>query len=124
MENLFKKFLHTGVGFVSIATEKFKKAIDELVKDGKMSETEGEKIVTDFAKKSEDHRKEFEKEFGEAVEKVIKNLKFAKKEEYDKLIKRVENLEKLITEKFSAEGSKKTSQKKKKTDDKDIDADK
>jgi polyhydroxyalkanoate synthesis regulator phasin len=127
MENIFKKFLHTGVGFISIASEKFKNAIDELVKDGKLSEAEGKKRVEEFMSQSEDRKKEFDKEFGNAIENILKNFKFAKKEDLDKLIKRVEYLEELLNVKNegdATETKKKNAPKKKKTETEDADNDK
>ena len=44
-ENIFKKFVYTGVGFLSLTADKFKTAIDELVSDNKLSESEGKKII-------------------------------------------------------------------------------
>lgn len=103
MENLFKKFLYSGVGFVSLASDKFKTAVDELIKDGKMSNEEGKKIVDDFVKNSDERKKEFEKDFNEAVENIIKNFKFAKSEDVEKLRNRVTVLENILKEKEKSE---------------------
>ena len=48
MEDLFKKFVYTGVGLVSLTAEKLQKSIDTLVEEEKISEKEGKKIVNDF----------------------------------------------------------------------------
>jgi len=99
MENIFKNFLYTGVGIVSIASEKFKNSINDLIKNGKISAEEGKKIVDDFVIQSEEDRKKYEGEFKTALEKTLDALKFAKKDEVDKLKNRVEVLENLVAKK-------------------------
>ena len=37
MEDLFKKFIYTGVGWISVTTERFKNTIDGFISDGKIS---------------------------------------------------------------------------------------
>ena len=36
MEDLFKKFLYTGVGLVAMTAEKIQKSVDKLISDGKL----------------------------------------------------------------------------------------
>jgi len=119
MENVFKKFLYSGVGFVSLATEKFKAAVNELIKDGKLSEEEGKNIVENFSKSSEERKKVFEKDFGIAVENILHNFKFAKSEDVERLRNRITVLENLLSE-DKTEPKEKTS-KKKKSEPKDTD---
>jgi len=45
MEDLFKKFLYTGVGLVAMTTEKIQKSVDKLISDGKLSIEEGKKLI-------------------------------------------------------------------------------
>lgn len=45
MEDLFKKFLYTGVGLVAMTAEKIQKSVDKLVSDGKLSIEEGKKLA-------------------------------------------------------------------------------
>lgn len=124
MGDIFKKFLHTGVGFVSIAVDKFKNAIDDLVKEGKLSEEEGKKIVDDFVNQSDDRKKEFEKDFGNAIKNIVENFKFLKKEEFDLLEKRVEILEKLVAEKENTQKIEEKKEEKKKEQKPDNDENK
>jgi polyhydroxyalkanoate synthesis regulator phasin len=79
IEDLFKKFVYTGVGLAAMTGEKLKKAVDELIKDEKISTKEGEKIVKDFVKSTESKSKELEEDLKKAVNKVIDKLNFAKK---------------------------------------------
>ena len=68
MEDLFKKFLYTGVGFVALTAEKLQESIDEMVGKGKISEEEGKKIVSDFLNNTEAKRHELEHKLKEAAE--------------------------------------------------------
>jgi polyhydroxyalkanoate synthesis regulator phasin len=50
MEDLFKKFVYTGVGMVSSSLEKFQKSVEKLVDEDKLSQEEGKKLVDDLFK--------------------------------------------------------------------------
>ncbi|WP_223650684.1 phasin family protein [Hymenobacter psoromatis] len=63
MDDLFKKFINTGVGLVSQGNKAMQTAIEKLVKESKISEHEGKKIVDDLLKSSETKRNDFEKQF-------------------------------------------------------------
>jgi polyhydroxyalkanoate synthesis regulator phasin len=53
MEDLFKKLLYAGAGLAVTAKESLDKSIDELVEKGKISDTEGRRIVDNFFEKTE-----------------------------------------------------------------------
>ena len=89
MEDAFKRLLYAGVGIAAEATEKIQKEVDKLVERGKVSDSEGKKIVDDFFAKTADKRDEFEGRFKEVVEK----FGYSKSEEVAELRKRVEDLE-------------------------------
>ena len=63
MDDLFKKFINTGVGLVSQGNKAMQTAIEKLVKESKISEHEGKKIVDDLLKSSETKRHDLEKQF-------------------------------------------------------------
>ncbi|MVN76947.1 hypothetical protein GO988_11485 [Hymenobacter sp. HMF4947] len=63
MDDLFKKFINTGVGFLSQGNKRVQTALDKLVKESKISEQEGKKIMDDLLKSSETKRTELEKQF-------------------------------------------------------------
>lgn len=63
MDDLFKKFINTGVGFLSQGNKAVQKAIEKLVQESKISEQEGKKIVDDLLKSSETKRADLEKQF-------------------------------------------------------------
>ena len=45
---MVKNMVYAGVGLATMTTEKVKETIDELVEKGRISDTEGKKIVHDF----------------------------------------------------------------------------
>ena len=93
MEDLFKKFLYTGVGLVSLTAEKLQEAVDDLVGKGKLSETEGKKIINDFFENTESKKAEFESKMKEAVDSVVDKLSFPSKGEMETLQNRIAELE-------------------------------
>ena len=93
MEDLFKKFIYTGIGLVSITKDRLQKNIDALVADQKLSREEGRKIVDDVMEKSETTRGEFEAQMKKVSEELTERFNFAKAKEVEELRKRVESLE-------------------------------
>jgi polyhydroxyalkanoate synthesis regulator phasin len=62
MDDLFKKFINTGVGFLSQGNKRVQAALDKLVSESKISEQEGKKIMDDLLKSGEAKRKDLEKQ--------------------------------------------------------------
>ena len=46
--DLIKNFVYAGVGLATLTTDKIKETIDDLVEKGKISDTEGKRIIEDF----------------------------------------------------------------------------
>jgi polyhydroxyalkanoate synthesis regulator phasin len=85
MENLFKKFVYTGVGLVSLTKDKVQKLVDEL--------------VDEFLESTESKRKELETQLKEAVENMVKKFNFASRKEMEELEARIKELEAALSEK-------------------------
>ena len=94
MEDLFKKFMYTGVGLVAHTVDKIQQSVNKLIEDNKISAEEGKKIVDDFIKNTQTKKDEFESQLKSISEKVIKGFNYAKKEDIDELKGRIEALEK------------------------------
>ncbi len=90
MEDLFKKFIYTGVGFVAHTAEKIQQSVEKLIKENKISAEEGKKIVDDFVKNTQTKKDEFESH----LKAVVSKFNYAKEEELKALSKRVDVLEK------------------------------
>ena len=70
MEDLFKKFVNAGVGYIAQGNKKIQSTIEALVKDSKITEQEGKKIVDELLKSGETKRAELEKQFQGLTERV------------------------------------------------------
>ena len=99
MEDLFKKFVYTGVGLVSMTAEKLESSVNKLVDENKISTEEGKKIVEDLMSKTEAKKEEFESKLKEVTESVVAKFDFLKKNDYETLVKRVEALEAEVAKK-------------------------
>jgi len=96
MDELFKKFLYTGVGLASLTAEKLQETVDELVGKGKVSKDEGKKIVDDFVDRVDDQRSDIEKRMREMADNIASSInlpKMATKEDIEALMNRLETLE-------------------------------
>jgi polyhydroxyalkanoate synthesis regulator phasin len=96
IEDLFKKFVYTGVGLVSLTKDRLEKTIEELIKEEKISTKEGEKIVKDFFKNTESKKKELEENLKKIVDKAVTKFNFASAKELEELTNRVKLLEELL----------------------------
>ncbi|HEX8505587.1 MAG TPA: hypothetical protein VF630_09475 [Hymenobacter sp.] len=70
MEDLFKKFVNAGVGYIAQGSKSVQSTIEKLVKDNKMTQEEGKKIVDELMKSGESKRAELEKQFQGLTERV------------------------------------------------------
>jgi polyhydroxyalkanoate synthesis regulator phasin len=93
MEDLFKKFLYTGVGLVALTAERLQQTIEEMVDDGKLSKEEGKKVFGGLLEKTESTREEFEERFKAFTSKVIEGLNIPTRDEMEALQERVAVLE-------------------------------
>ena len=96
LEDLFKKFVYTGVGLVSLTKDRLQKTIKEMVKDDKITEKDGEKIVDDFFKNTESKKKELENQLKSVVDKAVTKFKFASSSNLEELSNRIKVLEQLL----------------------------
>ena len=67
MKKEVKKLMNKGfllsVGLASLTIDKADKMVKELVKKGKLNETQGRRLVSDLIKKSKNEKKKLEKNF-------------------------------------------------------------
>lgn len=93
MDNIIKKVLYTGVGFIAATTERLQKSVDELVDRGRLSEEEGKKVVDDVVKNTETKRDEYEGRFRKVIDAALAKLNLPQGDSYERLEKRVKSLE-------------------------------
>ena len=87
-----KKFLYAGVDLVADTSEKFTKTVHDLVDKGKISGTEGKKLVDEWIEKAETAKDEFEQRVKELSQKVGVSER-SDEDELDKLKRKVTDLE-------------------------------
>jgi polyhydroxyalkanoate synthesis regulator phasin len=93
MDDLFKKFVYTGVGLVSTTFEKFQKSVEKLVDEDKISQEEGKKMVDDLFKNTEAKREEFEAKMKKVVEEVLVRMNLATQTQLHELQDRIAVIE-------------------------------
>jgi len=96
IEDLFKKFVYTGVGMASMAKDKLEKTVQEIVEKNKMKTEEGEKILKDFMDSTEKKAKEIKETVNKLVEKAKTEFKSSTTDEMEELKNRIKNLEDLL----------------------------
>ncbi|SNR61836.1 MULTISPECIES: phasin family protein [Hymenobacter] len=85
MEDLFKKFINAGVGFVSLTNDRVQSTIDKLVQESKLSESEGAKIMDELKKNTDSKRKELEKQFQGLASRLMKGAGVASNDDVEEL---------------------------------------
>lgn len=105
MEDLFRKFVNAGVGFVSLTTDRVQKTIDALVKESKLSEKEGAKIMDELRKNGETKRKELEKQVQGLATKMMKTVGVAPNSDVEELKRTVKGGSKSSAPAASAKSS-------------------
>ena len=98
MFDLIKKTLLTGVGLAVLTKEKVEEVAEELVQKGKLSEREGQALIDDLLKRSEQARRDLEAKIEGAVQQAVAKLDVATKEDVSQLIARIERLEQRVAD--------------------------
>jgi polyhydroxyalkanoate synthesis regulator phasin len=96
IDELFKKFVYTGVGMASMAKDRLEKTIQEIVEKNKMKTEEGEKIMKDFMDSTEKKAKEIKETINKIVEKAKSEFKTSSADEVENLKQRIKTLEDLL----------------------------
>ncbi len=93
MENLLKKAIYTGVGLVTVATEKMQETVTNLVDKGSISEEEGKKIVDDFVANLDEQKDKFEGRVSKIVNKIVNSVDLPSRSDFATLKSRIKELE-------------------------------
>ena len=93
MDNLIKRVIYTGVGFVASTTERLQNVVDDLVEMGKLSEEEGKKVVDDVVKNTETHKGQYETRFKSLIDNAMEKFNLPQGDSVSKLEKRIKSLE-------------------------------
>jgi polyhydroxyalkanoate synthesis regulator phasin len=76
--------------------EKVKEFVDELVKKGELSESQGAKLVKEWAEKADKSTADISKSISETVTKAIEKISISTKEDVTELSKKIEGLSERI----------------------------
>ncbi len=106
MDDLFKKFLYTGVGIVSTTAETLQKSVDEWIDKGSISKEEGKKMLEDFMAEAEAKKEKVEGKVKGFVEKTMDSLDFPTRSEMEKLNARIAELESKLARKSKGQTKK------------------
>ncbi|MDA8168316.1 MAG: phasin family protein [Nitrospiraceae bacterium] len=83
-----RKALLAGVGI----QERIRESIDDLVKKGELSQTQGAKIVKDWTEAAEKSTAEVNKTISELLEKALQKMNLPARDDVETLSKRVQSL--------------------------------
>ncbi|MBU4321072.1 MAG: hypothetical protein KJ739_08305, partial [Nitrospinae bacterium] len=72
--------------------QKVNEFIDELIKKGELSESQGAKLVKEWTEKAEKGTEGFTKNFSEILSKTLEKMNLPSKDEIDKLNKKIQNI--------------------------------
>jgi polyhydroxyalkanoate synthesis regulator phasin len=72
--------------------QKVKEFIDDLVKKGELSESQGAKLVKEWSDKAEKGTDQFTKNFSEILTKTLNKMNLPTKDDIEKLNKKIQNL--------------------------------
>lgn len=94
-----KNLVYAGVGLASTATDKVKQSIEDLVEKGKISDTEGKRIIDDIFKTTENTKEEIDNKVKSLTDKITSTFDFKGKKDtkvVDALEKKISDLEKQL----------------------------
>ncbi|MCM2358890.1 MAG: phasin superfamily protein [Geobacteraceae bacterium] len=103
MFELLEKAALTGLGFLSLSQKKAEELLEELKEKYKVSEEEGKAFLDKMQGMAKESRERIAEIAEAEVKKVIDRLGLVPREEFDRLQKRVEELERVRKEPESGE---------------------
>ena len=98
MEDLFKKFINTSIGFATSTLENVKKTINEFVEQGKLTEQEGMRVMKDLKEDMDKKKGMFEEKVKTNTEKIMSKFDFATRKDIEALKARITDLEAKLAE--------------------------
>ncbi len=108
MLETIKKTVQASIGAVVLTRERVRKVLDKLVKEGKISTEDAERLADRMIRDSKTELKGLQDRMVSLMRKGLKNLDFVSKKEFDALEKRVRRLEKEKGKRATARKTRKT----------------
>ena len=88
MLEILRKALLAGLG----AQEKAKELVDELMKKGELSQSDGAKLMKEIMEKAEKGTGELDKKIGDIVQKALEKVSLPSRKDIENLEKNVQDL--------------------------------
>ncbi len=88
MFDFARNILLAGLG----AQEKIKEFVDDLVKKGELSESQGAKIVKEWSEKASQSTSDLREDISEVISKTLEKMNIPTKEDLESLNKKIESL--------------------------------
>lgn len=92
MSDLIKNIILSGLGLLSITSDKAKSIAKDLIKKGKLSENEEAKFVKDLMTKSKKIGNDIDKKIESIVEKTLKKLNIPTHKDLDDINQKLDIL--------------------------------
>ncbi len=99
MLELIKKALFISAGLASLTAEKFEQVVEEIVKKGELSESQGKEFLRDLKEISAKAKKEMGEKIEKMIHDTLRRLNLPTKKEVEELKARIEELEKALEKK-------------------------
>ncbi len=99
MLEFIKKAIFISAGLASMTAEKIEQAVEEIVKKGELSETQGKEFIRELKEKSAKTKKEMGERIEKMVNDTLRKLSIPTRKEVEELKARIEELEKAAEKK-------------------------
>jgi polyhydroxyalkanoate synthesis regulator phasin len=96
MFDILKKTYLAGLGLALLTKEKTEELVDELIAKGEVAEKDRRKVTEDLLNRAKEEQQKFSQAVKENVRKVLGEMKFPSRSNWEDLNKRVEELEKRV----------------------------
>ncbi len=97
---VIKKAMLAGLG----AQEKAKEFVDELVKAGELSKSDGASLVKEWVSKAEEGRKDLDVKIKDAMAAALEKLNIPTRDDIDKMEKKLQNISARLTKLEGGDG--------------------
>jgi len=95
-KGLLEKMILTGLGLASLTQDKAQKLVDELVKEGEMTEKDGAAMAKKVMDNIEKSRKEMESKVDKTVKEIIAKANVSSKKDLAVLEKKIDEINKKL----------------------------
>ena len=88
-----RNLLLAGLGAMSFSQEKLKGTLNTMIEKGELTREQGEQVISEWVQRGQSEQEEFSRKMSDEVNKVLSKLSLVPREEYEELVRRVEELE-------------------------------